>query len=93
MPLWEPFVAHAESLRAGAEAMDVGVSAPHPELLGTLGVPALVVGEEMFDEMPAGVPVGRIWLSDEHPQKLEVVGGNASAIALHESAGHVVVQQ
>jgi pimeloyl-ACP methyl ester carboxylesterase len=53
-PLWEPFVAHAESLRADAEAMEWATSAPHPELLGALDVPALVVvGRETFDEMPA----------------------------------------
>ena len=53
-PLWDPFVAHAESLRADAEAMEWAMSAPHPELLGALDVPTLVVvGEETFDEMPA----------------------------------------
>ena len=53
-PLWEPFVAHAESLRADAQALAWAMSAPHPELFGALDVPALlVVGRETFDEMPA----------------------------------------
>jgi pimeloyl-ACP methyl ester carboxylesterase len=53
-PLWEPFVAHAESLRADAEALEWAMSAPHPALLGALAVPTLlVVGRETFDEMPA----------------------------------------
>lgn len=53
-PLWEPFVAHAESLRADAEAMEWAMSAPHAELFGGLDVPSLlVVGRETFDEMPA----------------------------------------
>jgi pimeloyl-ACP methyl ester carboxylesterase len=53
-PLWEPFVAHAESLRADAQALEWAMSAPHPQLFGALDVPALlVVGRETFDEMPA----------------------------------------
>jgi pimeloyl-ACP methyl ester carboxylesterase len=53
-PLWEPFVAHAECLRADAQALEWAMSAPHRELFGTLGVPTLVVvGRETFDEMPA----------------------------------------
>ena len=53
-PLWEPFVAHAESLRADAQALEWAMSAPHPELFGALDVPTLlVVGQETFDEMPA----------------------------------------
>jgi pimeloyl-ACP methyl ester carboxylesterase len=56
-PLWEPFVAHAESLRADAEALEWAMPAPHPELFGALDVPSLlVVGEETFDEMPARRP-------------------------------------
>ncbi len=53
-PLWDPFVAHAESLRADAQALEWAMSRPHPELLGALDVPTLlVVGRESFDEMPA----------------------------------------
>lgn len=53
-PLWEPFVAHAESLRADAQALEWAMSAPHAELFGALDVPTvLVVGRETFDEMPA----------------------------------------
>jgi len=53
-PLWEPFLAHAESLRADAQALEWAMSAPYPELFGALDVPALlVVGRETFDEMPA----------------------------------------
>jgi pimeloyl-ACP methyl ester carboxylesterase len=53
-PLWEPFVAHAESLRADAQALEWALSAPHAELFGSLDVPTLVVvGHDTFDEMPA----------------------------------------
>ncbi len=53
-PLWAPFVAHAESLRADAQALEWAMSAPHGDLFGALDVPTmLVVGEETFDEMPA----------------------------------------
>lgn len=52
-PLWEPFVAHAQSLRADAEALEWAMSAPHADLFSALDVPALViVGEETFAEMP-----------------------------------------
>ncbi|RFU20706.1 alpha/beta fold hydrolase [Geodermatophilus marinus] len=53
-PLWGPFVRHAESLRADAEALERAMSAPHAELFGDLHVPTLlVVGEETLEEMPA----------------------------------------
>lgn len=53
-PLWAPFVAHAESLRSDAQALEWALSAPHAQLFGTLQVPTLlVVGEDTFDEMPA----------------------------------------
>lgn len=53
-PLWGPFVAHAESLRADAEALGWAMSAPHRDLFAGVRVPTvLVVGEETFPEMPA----------------------------------------
>ena len=53
-PLWEPFVAQAQSLRPDAQALEWAMSAPHAELLGTLDVPVrLLVGEETLPEMTA----------------------------------------
>lgn len=53
-PLWEPFVRHAESLRADAQALEWAMSAPHAELFGGLDLPVLlVVGPDALDEMPA----------------------------------------
>jgi pimeloyl-ACP methyl ester carboxylesterase len=76
-PLWEPFVAHAESLRADAEAMEWAMSAPHPELLGALHVPTLVVvGEDTFDEMPAAAASLAAALPDA--RRAEVAGAQHS---------------
>ncbi len=72
-PLWEPFVAHAESLRADAEALEWAMSARHPELFGALGVPTLlVVGAETFDEMPAAA--ASLAAALPHATRAEVAG-------------------
>jgi pimeloyl-ACP methyl ester carboxylesterase len=72
-PLWEPFVAHAESLRADAEALEWAMSAPHPELFGALDVPTLVVvGRETFDEMPAAA--ASLAAALPHATRAEVAG-------------------
>lgn len=53
-PLWEPFVAQAQSLRPDAQALEWAMSAPHAELFGDIDVPVrLLVGEETFSEMTA----------------------------------------
>jgi pimeloyl-ACP methyl ester carboxylesterase len=76
-PLWEPFVAHAESLRPDAQALAWALSAPHAELFGALDVPTLlVVGRETLDEMPAAAALLAATLPDA--RRAEVAGAQHS---------------
>ena len=53
-PLWEPFVAQAESLRPDAQALEWAMSAPHAKLFGGIEVPVrFLVGKETLPEMTA----------------------------------------
>ncbi|HLS50358.1 MAG TPA: hypothetical protein VK024_10230, partial [Actinomycetaceae bacterium] len=53
-PLWEPFVAQAQSLRPDAHALEWAMSAPHSEVFGDIDVPVrILVGEETLAEMTA----------------------------------------
>ncbi|OMQ16803.1 hypothetical protein A7K94_0200030 [Modestobacter sp. VKM Ac-2676] len=76
-PMWDPFLAHAESLRADAEALEWAMSAPHAELFGAVDAPALVVvGEETFAEMPAAA--ASLASALPHATRAEVAGAQHS---------------
>ncbi len=76
-PLWEPFVAHAESLRVDAQALAWAMSAAHPRLLGALTVPTLVVvGPEPVAEISAAAASLVAALPDA--TLVEVAGGQHS---------------